>query len=111
MTIKIINTVSLSMFITIKMLILSFEEFINKFDIDNEDMSNIKLEDMGRHISLTPIEIKMRDQTPDSVEETKFNIFVNIHPTDVTHWVLVIRRKGAPMFYFDDFGVETPHLF
>ena len=72
------------------MLILSFEEFNNKFDIDNEAMSNIKKEDMGRHISLTPIEIVMRDQTSDSVKETNFNTFVNIHPTDGTNWVLVI---------------------
>ena len=87
MTIKIINTVSLSVFITIKMLILSFEEFINKFDIDNKAMSNSKIEDMGRHISLIAIEIEMRDQTPDIEKETNFNLFVKIHPTDGRHWV------------------------
>ena len=49
----------------------------------------------------------MRDQTPDSIGEgTKslvpqpasqttnpnFNNIVNLHPTDGTHWVLVVRR-------------------
>ena len=29
------------------MLTLTFEEFINKFDIDNKAMSNIKIEDIG----------------------------------------------------------------
>ena len=34
-----------------------------------------------------------------------------LHPTDGTHWVLVIRREGGPVYYFDSFGVETPPLF
>ena len=50
------------------MLILSFEEFNNEFGIDNKAMSNIKIEDIGRDISLITIEIVMRDQTPDSVK-------------------------------------------
>ena len=40
-----------------------------------------------------------------------FNIIVNLHPTDGTHWVLVIRREGGPVYYFDSFGVETTPLF
>ena len=40
-----------------------------------------------------------------------FNIIVNLHPTEGTHWVLVIRREGCPTYYFDSFGVETPPLF
>ena len=35
-------------------------------------------------------------------------LFVNLHPTEGTHWVLVIRRKGGPVYYFDSFGVENP---
>ena len=34
-----------------------------------------------------------------------------LHPTDGTHWVLVIRREGGPVYYFDSFRVETPPLF
>ena len=52
----------------------------------------------------------MRDQTPDNTSETNFNFIVNLHPTDGTHWVLVIK-KGGPAYYFDSFGVETPPLF
>ena len=36
---------------------------------------------------------------------------VNLHPTDGTHWVLFIRRRGGKVYYFDSFGVETPPLF
>ena len=39
------------------MLILSFEEFNNKFGIDIKAMSKIRIEDIGKDISLTPIEI------------------------------------------------------
>ena len=93
------------------MLILSFEEFNNQFGIENEAMSNIKLEDIVRDISLTSIEIVMKDESADSVIEPNFNIIDNLHPTDGTHWVLVIRRDAGPVYFFDSFGVETPPFF
>ena len=81
-------------------------------------MSDIKIKDIGKDISPTPIEIVMRDQTPVSIRETaspigepNFNVIVNLHPTECTHWVLVIRREGGPVYYFDSSGVETPPLF
>ena len=93
------------------MLILTFEEFNNKFHIDNNDMSDIRIKDTGKDISLTPIEIVMRDENQKTIRELNFNIIVNQHPTDGTHWVLVIRREDGPTYYFDSFGVETPPLF
>ena len=74
-------------------------------------MSDIRIKDIGKDISLTPIELVMRDQTLDNTSEPNFNIIVNLHPTDGTHWVLGIRREGGPVYYFDIFGVETPPLF
>ena len=93
------------------MLILTFEEFNNKFNTDNNAMSDIRIKDIGKDISLTPIEIVMRDQTQDSIRDPNSNIIVNLHPTEGTHWVLVIRREGSPTYYFDSFCVETPPLF
>ena len=81
-------------------------------------MSDMRINDKGKDISLTPIEIKMRDQSPKTIRdpasqiyEPNSNIIVNLLPTDGTHWVLVIRREGGPVYYFDSFGVETPPLF
>ena len=82
------------------MFILICEEFNNKFNIDNNAMSDIRIKDTGKDISLTPIEIVMRDQTPDNTSEPNFNIIVNLHPTDGTHWVLVIRREGGSVYHF-----------
>ena len=100
------------------MLILTFEEFNNKFNIDNNAVSDIRTKDIGKDISLTPIEIVMRDKTPDSINEPNFNIIIYLHPTEGTHWVLVIRREDqrsgytdGPTYYIDSFGVETPPLF
>ena len=100
------------------MLILTSEEFNNKFNIDNNAMSDIRIKDIGKDISLTPIEIVMRDQTPNNTNDPQsgfanpnFNIIVNLHPTEGTHWVLVIKREDGHVFYFDSFGVETPPLF
>ena len=100
------------------MLILTFEEFNNKFNIDNNAMSDNRIKDIGRDISLTPIELVMRDQSPKTIRESasqicepNVNIIVNLHPTDGTHWVLVIKGEGGPVYYFDSFGAETPPLF
>ena len=93
------------------MLVLIFEEFNNDFGIDNKAMSYVRIKDIGKDISITPIEIKMRDETPLTINGNDFNIIVNLHPTDGTHWVLVMRREGGNFYYFDSFGVETPPLF
>ena len=93
------------------MLALTFEEFSIRFSIDKKPMSIIKIEDIGKDISPTPIEIAMRDQTPDSIDETNFIIIVNLQPSDGTHWVLVVRRDGEKIHYFDSFGVKTSSLF
>ena len=61
----------------------------------------------------------MRDETRSivnprsgkSVDKFNFNIFVNLHPTDGTHWVLVIRGDDDEIHYFDSFGVETEPKF
>ena len=45
------------------MLILSFEEFNNKFNIDNSAMSDIRIKGIDKDISLTPIEIVMRSKS------------------------------------------------
>ena len=76
------------------MLILTFEEYNNKFHIEHSAMSNIRIKDIGKDISLTPIEIVMRDETPGNINEPNFNVFVNLHPTEGTPWVL--RREGGP---------------
>ena len=93
------------------MLILSFKELNNEFGIDNEPVSSIRIKDIGKDISLTPIEIIMRDEKPEMINETNFNIIVNLHPSDGTHWVLVIRRGDRKVYYFDSFSVQTPPLF
>ena len=98
-------------FYHIKLIILTFEEFNNEFGIDNRAMSNIKIEDKDKDISIIQIEIVMRDQTPDSIKEPNCNITITLHPTDGTHWFLFIRREAGPVYYFDSFGVETPPLF
>ena len=79
--------------------------------MDNNAMSDIRIKDIGKDISLTPIEIVMRDQTLDITSDPNFNIIDNLKPTDGTQRVLVIRREGGPVDYFDSFGVETPPLF
>ena len=53
----------------------------------------------------------MKDQTQDSFHDNKFNIIVNLHPNNGILWVLVIRRDGCEIYYFDNLDFETPPLF
>ena len=92
-------------------IVLTYEEINNNFNLDKKATSNIEIDNIGRKISLTPIEIVMRDQTSEIINETNFNIIVNLHPNYGTHWVLVISRDGCEDYYFDSFGVETPPIF
>ena len=80
------------------MLILTFEEFNNNFNIDNSAISDIRIKDIGKDISLIPIEIVMSGETPDNINDNNSNNIVNLHPTDGTHWVLVIRREVGPVY-------------
>ena len=43
--------------------------------------------------------------------KTTSTLIVNLHPTDGTQWVPVIRREGGKTHYVDNFGVGTPPLF
>ena len=52
----------------------------------------------------------MRDEEPELITENNFNIINNLHPTDGTHWVLLIRRRAGKVYYSDSFGVGTPPL-
>ena len=92
------------------MLILTFEEFNKTFNTDNNAMSDIRIKDIGKDISLTTIKKVMRDQTPDNTSEPKINIIVNLHPTDGTHWVLVIRRECGSVYYFGEFWCRNPTI-
>ena len=67
------------------MLILTFEEFNNKFIFDKKAMSDIRIKDIVKDISLTPIEIVMRDGKLDNTNEPNVIFIVNLHPTDGTH--------------------------
>ena len=68
-------------------IVLTFEKFNNKIIINNKAVGKIEIENIDRDISLITIEIVMRDQTSEPINETNFNIIVNLHPPYGTHWV------------------------
>ena len=74
-------------------------------------MSDIRIKNIGKDISLTPIKIVMRDESPKTICEPNVNIIVNLHPTDDTHRVLVIRREGGPVYYLVVLVFRPHHYF
>ena len=71
------------------MIILSF-----KYNIENKAMSTIPIANIVKDISLIPIEILMRDQTPKTIVNEEYNFNSNLHPTDGTNCVLVTKKDN-----------------
>ena len=81
---------------------LSFNEFVEKYGLENEATSNVKIKEIldilksnstGRSCA-----IYMRDDkfTTDSG-------IVNLHPTKRTHWVMFVNE-----YYFDSYECPPP---
>ena len=81
-----------------KMVFLSFKEFVERYEINNEATSNIKMKDIRDILKLNSTGIYMRD---DKFTTTAGK--VNLHPTKETHWVLFSNQN-----YFDSDGCPPP---
>ena len=78
---------------------ITFNEFIRKFNLKNKATSNIKIYEVLKKIGLDPkVGICLRDG-PFSNDIG----IVNLHPSKGTHWVCYINEK-----YFDSYGCVCP---
>ena len=77
---------------------LSFNDFVKKFDLKNKATSNIKIQKVLTSIGLDHVNIYLRDG-PFSSDIG----IVNFHPPKGSHWVCYINEN-----YFDSFGVVCP---
>ena len=65
---------------------MTFNEFIKKFDLKNKSTSNIKIQKILTSIGLDNVNIYLRDG-PFSSDIG----IVNLHPSKGTHWVCYIN--------------------
>ena len=73
---------------------LTFNEFIKKYNLKNKATSNIKIQQVLDSIGLDNVNIYLRDGP------FKSDIgIVNLHPSKGTHWVCYINEN-----YFDSYG-------
>ena len=77
---------------------MSFNDFVKKFDLKNKATSNIKIQKVLTSIGLDNINIYLRDG-PFSSDIG----IVNLHPSKGTHWVCYINEN-----YFDSYGCSPP---
>ena len=77
---------------------ITFNDFVKKFNLKNKATSNIKIQQVLNSIGLNNIEIYLRDG-PFSSDIG----IVNLHPLKGTHWVCYIDEN-----YFDSYGVVCP---
>ena len=68
----------------LKVIFPNFKEFNDKYKIDNIAMSNIEIEDLGRNIGLTSIEVVMRGQAPKTLQMKKI-FFLSIYTLLMVH--------------------------
>ena len=77
---------------------ITFNDFIIKYNLKNKATSNIKIQKVLSSIGLDNVGIYLRDGPFLS------NIgVVNLHPSKGTHWVTYINEN-----YFDSYGVVCP---
>ena len=77
---------------------ITFNDFIKKFNLKNKATSNIKIQNVLSSLSLNDVGIYLRDGP------FKSDIgIVNLHPSKRTHWVSYINEN-----YFDSYGCVCP---
>ena len=77
---------------------MSFNDFVNKYNLKIKATSNIKIQKVLTSIGLDNINIYLRDG-PFSSDIG----IVNLHPSKGTHWVCYINEN-----YFDSYGCVCP---
>ena len=77
---------------------ITFNDFIKKYNLRNKATSNRKIEQVLNSIGLNNVGIYLKDGP------FKSDIgIVNLHPSKGTHWVCYINEN-----YFDSYGITPP---
>ena len=77
---------------------MSFNDFVKKFDLKNKATSNLKIQKVLSSLGLSDVGIYLRD----GPFESDIGI-TNLHPSKGTHWVYYINEN-----YFDSYGCVPP---
>ena len=77
---------------------ITFKDFIKKFNLKNKATSNIKIQNILSSLALNDVGIYLRD----GLFESDIGI-VNLHPSKGTHWVSYLNEN-----YFDSYGCVPP---
>ena len=77
---------------------MTFNDFIQKYQLENEATSYIKIQHVLSSLSLNDVGIYLKDG-PSSSDIG----IVNLHPSKRTHWVCYINEN-----YFDSYGFVCP---
>ena len=80
------------------MKIMSFNDFVKKYNLKNEATSNIKIQQVLTSIRLNNVNIYLRDGAFSS----DIGI-VNLHPSKGSHWVIYMNEN-----FFDSYGCSPP---
>ena len=83
---------------------LSFQEFVEKYGLKNEAISNVKIKEILD--TLRAFRILKLNSTGIYMRDDKFTTtagILNLHPTKGTHWVMFSDK-----FYFDSYGCPPP---
>ena len=79
-------------------MILTFNEFIKKYNLKNRATSNMKIQQVLSSLSMNGVGFYLRDGS------LKSDIgLANLHPSKGSHWVCYINEN-----YFDSYGVVCP---
>ena len=77
---------------------MTFNDFVRKYDLKNRATSNVKIQKILPSLSLNDVGMYLRDGPFSSDIGV-----VNLHPSEGTHWVCYINEN-----FFDSYGCSPP---
>ena len=77
---------------------MTFNDFVRKYDLKNRATSNIKIQQVLSSLSLNDVGIYLRD----GPFKTDIGV-INLHPSKGTHWTCYVNEN-----YFDSYGCVCP---
>ena len=80
---------------------MTFNDFIKKYNLRNKATSNMKYQQVLSSLSLNDVGVYLRDGPFRSDVGV-----VNLHPSKGTHWVCYINEN-----YFDSYGCAPPKTY
>src|ERR1700722_19620684 len=90
---------------------LTYSDFIKKFDLDSKTMSNLDIDNEVKKIRIRNFKgVLMKDELLGEKPKRSECGIINLEDSDEigSHWTCYYK-KGTSKYYFDSYGLDPPN--